>query len=532
MRGVVNRDSSAPSPSAAGPAAAEGELVRVEEVTKAYPGVIANDRVSLALQRGQIHAVIGENGAGKSTLMGMLYGLYRPDRGRILVAGEEVEFASPRDALAAGIAFVQQTFSLIPTLTVAENLVLASEGAGQPITLKQSREAAVELAERYGLQVRPGARAEELSVGERQQAELIKALAFAPRVLLLDEPTSVLTPQQTQQLSRVMRQLASEGIGIFLITHKLEAVLADANHVSVLRRGRLVGSMPAAEASRDSLASLMIGELAQRPAAQAGPVVAERAPVRSDVLMAVEDLWVPSPSGEGHCLEGVTLDVHAGEIVGIAGVEGSGQVELTETLTGVRAAERGTIRVGDRDLGRGGVRDFQAAGVGHIPADRKGDAVVESMSVADNLVMPVADRPPFSRFGVISKAAVRRHAVELIETYDIRVPGPDTLVGALSGGNQQKVVVARECSRDPQVTVACYPTQGLDFSAMEFVWSQLRQRRAQGAAVVVASSDLDELLDLADRIVVLHAGRIAGEVRAEDATAEQLGLMMGGAEAR
>jgi simple sugar transport system ATP-binding protein len=511
--------------------AAEGALVRIEEVTKAYPGVLANDAISLDLHRGQIHAIVGENGAGKSTLMGMLYGLYRPDRGRILIDGDEVDYASPRDALAAGVAFVQQTFSLIPTLTVAENLVLASHGAGQGISVRQSRDTAVRLAEEYGLSVRPGARVEELSVGERQQAELVKALAFSPRVLLLDEPTSVLTPQQAAELSRVMRKLADEGIGIFLITHKLEAVLADAAHVSVLRRGRLVGTMPASEATRDKLATLMIGELAKRTAPASESAGPAGPAVKSEVLMAVDDLWVESPRGEGHCLEGVNIDVHAGEILGIAGVEGSGQVELTETLTGVRAAERGSIRVGDRVLTGGGVRDFQAAGVGHIPADRKGDAVVETMTVAENLVLPVADQPQFSRFGIVRKRAVRGHAEDLISEYDIRVPGPDTLVAALSGGNQQKVVVARECSRKPRVTVAAYPTQGLDFSAMEFVWSQLREQRDQGAAVVLASSDLDELLDLADRIVVLHAGRVVGETRADDATAEQLGLMMGGAQA-
>jgi simple sugar transport system ATP-binding protein len=506
------------------------ELVRVEEVTKAYPGVLANDAISLELQRGQIHAVVGENGAGKSTLMGMLYGLYRPDRGRILIDGDEVDFASPRDALAAGVAFVQQTFSLIPTLTVAENLVLASHGAGQQISLKQSRDTAVRLAEQYGLRVRPGAHVEDLSVGERQQAELVKALAFSPRVLLLDEPTSVLTPQQATHLSTVMRKLASEGIGIFLITHKLEAVLADAAHVSVLRRGRLVGSMPASEATTDKLATLMIGELAKRPARPADDGSHER--VLGQPLMAVDDVWVESTRGEGHCLEGINLTVHAGEILGIAGVEGSGQVELTETLTGVRAVERGRIRVGDQKLESGGVRDFQAAGVGHIPADRKGDAVVEAMTVAENLVLPVVQSSQFSRFGITRKAAIRKHAEDLIETYDIRVPGPDTRVGALSGGNQQKVVVARECSREPRVTVACYPTQGLDFSAMEFVHSQLRAQRDQGAAVLLASSDLDELLDLSDRVLVLHAGRIVGETSAEEATPEQLGLMMGGADAR
>jgi general nucleoside transport system ATP-binding protein len=520
----VSTEQHTPSPAGAG----EGALVCVEEVTKAYPGVLANDAISLDLQRGQIHAIIGENGAGKSTLMGMLYGLYQPDRGRILIDGDEIDFSSPRDALAAGVAFVQQTFSLIPTLTVAENLVLASHGAGQRISVRQSRDTAVRLADQYGLNVRPGAIVEELSVGERQQAELVKALAFSPRVLLLDEPTSVLTPQQAQHLSTVMRKLASEGIGIFLITHKLEAVLADAEHISVLRRGRLVGSMPAAEATRDKLATLMIGELAKRPAQQTD---SPQPQVRSEVLMKVDDLWVESPRGEGHCLEGITIDVHGGEILGIAGVEGSGQVELTETLTGVRRPERGSIHVGDRVLTGGGVRDFQAAGVGHIPADRKGDAVVETMTVAENLVLPVVDEPQFSRFGVIRKGAVRKHAEGLIGEYDIRVPGPDTRVAALSGGNQQKVVVARECSRKPNVTVAAYPTQGLDFSAMEFVWSQLRAQRDQGAAVVLASSDLDELLDLADRILVLHAGRIVGETRADDATPEQLGLMMGGAEA-
>ena len=285
--------------------------------------------------------------------------------------------------------------------------------------------------------------------------------------------------------------------------------------------------MPAREASSEMLAKLMIGELAHRdlqPTAGNGTHPGE-------VAMEVDDLWVESPRG-GYAIEEAGFSVRRGEILGIAGVEGSGQVELTEALAGVRSAERGTIKLGGRLLRSGDVRRFKAAGVAHIPADRRGDAVVETMSVADNLVLPIAHRPPFSRLGVLHPRAVRKHAVELIDEYDVRVPGPQTRVGALSGGNQQKVVVARECSRKPLVTVACYPTQGLDFSAMEFVWGQLRSRRAEGASVVLASVDLDELLALSDRVLVLHAGRIVGEVQADSATPEQLGMMMGGAEAK
>ncbi len=514
--------STGPSPS---PGRAERDLLRIEELTKAYPGVLANDHVTLSLKAGQIHALVGENGAGKTTLMGMVYGVHRPDAGRIVLDGRDLELLSPRDALAAGIAFVQQTFSLIPTLTVAENLVLASHGAGAPVSLKKSRQTAEDLGGRYDFKIKPSALVDDLTVGERQQAELMKALAFSPRVLLLDEPTSVLTPQQAQHLSVVMKQLAADGIGIFLITHKLEAVLADADHVSVLRRGRLVGSMPSAEASFERLAELMIGELPRRER----PTSTRHATAGKEVLLHAE--CISAQGLRGTALNDITISVRAGEILGVAGVEGSGQVELTEALAGVRRVDDGVIRVGSRQLTSGNVRDFKAAGVAHIPADRRGDAVIETLSVADNLVLPIVDDDRFSRFGVIRPGPVRRHAAELIDTYDIRVPGPEVLVGALSGGNQQKVVVARECWSAPIVTIACYPTQGLDFSALQFVWDQLRARRGAGGAVVLASMDLDELLELSDRIVVLHGGQIAGEITAEAATSEQLGLMMGGLEA-
>lgn len=504
---------------------AEGELLRIEELSKAFPGVLANDKLTLSFKAGEVHALVGENGAGKTTLMGMLYGLHRPDAGRIILEGREVEFSSPRDALAVGIACVEQTLSLIPTLTVAENLVLASHGAGVPISLKKSRHSAQELGDRYGFQVKPDATVADLTVGERQQAQLVKALAFSPRVLLLDEPTSLLTPQQAEQLGRVMRQLAADGIGILLITHKLEAVLSDADHVSVLRRGRLMGSMPVAEASVERLAEMMIGELSRT----ATTTLAYHTTVGENVLAEASHVTVRGVGGT--TLQDISMSVRAGEILGIAGVKGSGQVELTEALAGIRPIDQGVIRVGSKALAPGRVREFKAAGVAHVPADRRGDGVVESLSVADNLVLPIVDRQPFSRLGVIRPTSVRRHAVTLIERYDVRVPGPEVAVGALSGGNQQKVVVARECWSAPIVTVACYPTQGLDFSAMEFVWSQLRACRDAGGAVVLASLDLDELLSLSDRIIVLHAGQIAGETTAEAATAEQLGLMMGGLEA-
>jgi simple sugar transport system ATP-binding protein len=496
-------------------------LVVLEGITKAYPGVLANDEVTLDLQPREIHAILGENGAGKTTLMGVLSGLHRPDAGRILLDGREVSFDSARDALACGIGYVQQHFSLIPTLTVAQNAVLALRAGGVRISPAAAAERMQALARRYGSEVEQRVRIEDLGVGDQQRAEILKALIREPRVLILDEPSALLTPQEAAELASLLRQLAEEGVAIFLISHKLQEVLEVADRVSVLRRGRLVDTLRAPEGTRSKLAELMIGELRVR-----GSEPSTGASVSGDVRLKVEDVWVKSDRGSD-AVRGVSFEVRAGEILGVAGIEGSGQVELTEALAGVRAAARGRVVIDGRELDPSG----RETTVAHVPADRVRSGLVPTLSVSENLVLPVADDPPFSRFGFLRPGPIRERAEDLIRRFDIRVPRSDVQAAVLSGGNQQKVVLARELAGRPGVIVCCYPTRGLDFNATEAVQREIYSRREEGTAIVYASVDLDELLELTNRIVVLHRGRMTGELTTKDATAEQLGLLMTGADA-
>ena len=500
-------------------------LVSMEGVTKAYPGVVANYAVTLDLRAGEIHAVVGENGAGKTTLMGILYGLHRPDAGHISIDGQGTVINSPRDALRLGIGYVQQHFSLIPTLTVAENLVLALRAGGVHVKVSEGRGRIRELSARYGFTVDPDTPVERLSVGQQQRAELLKALARDTRILLLDEPNAVLTPQESEELGAVLQRLAKAGVGIFLISHKLEEVLRVSNRVSVLRRGRLVATVKAAEASRAQLAALMIGELRAEELPKA---VATRG--AGETRLEVKDLWVKGDHG-GYTVRGVSFYVRAGEVLGIAGLEGSGQIELTEALAGARRADRGTIRIDGRDVRRMSVEQLHREGVALVPADRPRNGVVQTLSVAENLILPIVGRQPYSRFGLLHLGSMRDRACDLIERFDIRVPAPGVRAGALSGGNQQKLVLARELSRQPRVVVCCYPTFGLDFAATVAIQREILQRRQANAAVVYASTDLEELLSLTDRILVLHAGRVTGELVTAAATSEQLGLLMSGVEA-
>ncbi len=487
--------------------------------------MVANDDVSLDLRAGEIHALLGENGAGKTTLMGVLYALHRADAGTIELAGAPVTLHSPRDALALGIGYVQQHFSLVPTLTVAENLVLALRIGSSRVSVRAANARVREVSARYGLDVDPTARVNDLSVGQQQRAELLKALARDTRVLLLDEPSAVLTPQETEELGAILRRLADAGVGIFLVSHKFAEVLSVADRISVLRRGRLVATLKAADASEERLAELMVGALRAKGAA---------APRRTTELGAprleVSDLWVASDRG-GFAVKGVTFIVARGEVLGIAGVEGNGQVELTEALAGVRRAARGSIKVDGRALGRTRARTLRRLGITHIPADRQRTGLVASMSIGSNLVLPVADRPPFSRLGVLRPREIGRTGRRLMEQFDIRAPSPKVAAGALSGGNQQKLILARELSRSPAVVVACYATRGLDFAATNAVQREIMSQRDGGAAIVYVSVELEELITLADRILVLHHGEMQGEVPAATATPEKLGLLMGGARA-
>lgn len=509
------------------PVARSGDvpLLATERLTKTYPGVVANNDVSIDLRHGEIHAVLGENGAGKTTLMALIYGLQRPDSGRILLEGKPLTLASPRDALARGIGFVQQHFSLTPTLTVAENLVLSLRSSGEKIAVRDGEARVRALSERYGLDVPPRAVVSTLSVGMQQHAELLKALARDARVLILDEPTSVLTPQEAAELAQVMFQLAASGVGIFLISHKLEEVLRIADRVTVLRRGAVVATVDAASTTCEQLAEMMIGSLDKPVARSVNPTTADAAPV----------LEATGLSGAGDDVRGgvhdVSLALRPGEILGIAGVEGSGQVELIEMLAGVRPVGAGRIVLDGVDISGSRARERQRRGIAHVAADRQAAGFVASLSVADNLILPVAEAPRFSRAGVMRRDSIATHVTELIDEYDIRVAGPWVEAGTLSGGNQQRLVLARELSRGPRVVLSCFATRGLDFASTDAVHRRMLQMRADGAAIAYASVDLEELLLLTDRILVLHRGRVAGVLDTPDADSARLGLLMGGSAA-
>ncbi|MGH2956039.1 MAG: ABC transporter ATP-binding protein [Solirubrobacterales bacterium] len=506
--------------------AATTPVVGLEGITKAYPGVVANDEITIDLRRGEVHAIVGENGAGKSTLMGVLYGLHRADAGRIVVDGEAVEMRSPREALDHGLGFVQQHFSLIPTLTSAENLVLALRGGDVEIGLGDGSGRLRELCDSYGLTLDPDIPVEKLSVGQQQRAELLKALGRETRALAMDEPDSLLTAQEWVQLASVLRRLVDEGLGIFLVSHKLSAVLEVADRVSVLRRGRLVETIAAADADERRLAELMVGELPRN----GGRGRKRSAPGKC--VLSVRDLSVESDRGVT-AVRGVSFELAAGEVLGVAGVEGNGQVELTEVLAGARDASGGRVELAGSEITGLGVRGRQRAGVSHVPADRRDGGVVPDLSVAENILLPELDAAPYrKRAGMLDPGLIRSRATELIERFDVRVPGPDVAASSLSGGNQQKVVLAREISREPTLLICCYPTRGLDVASAQAVRRQVEELRDRGCAVIWVSLELDELLEMSDRIAVMHDGEIAGQVPAGEADAERLGLMMtGGARA-
>jgi len=492
-------------------------------ITKRFPGVVANDRVDFEAAAGEVHALLGENGAGKSTLSNILTGLYRPDEGEILVHGRRVELHAPRDALDAGISMVHQHFRLVERFTVAENIVLGDhrrEGRAFRLRHRAIEKRVAELGRRYGLAIDARAHVWQLSVGEQQRVEILKALYLDAQILILDEPTAVLTPQEAEILFETLRELAADGRTIVFISHKLHEVKAVSDRVTVLRGGRTIATVSAAEATPRSLAELMVGRR-MGDGVRADP----RAP--GDFALTLEDVWADADRG-GAAVKGVSLSVRAGEIVAVAGVAGNGQRELAETIAGIRARKQGTVRVAGKAPRPGDPRAAIAAGVAYVPEDRLGTGLAPGVSIASNLALKSYREAPASSGPLLRLRRIRERAVELIRRYRIAAPGPLAPVRLLSGGNLQKVVLAREFSGSPKVLVAGSPTRGLDVGAIESVHAYLHEAAAAGVAILLFSEDLDEILTLADRIAVIYEGELLGETERTNASVEEIGLLMAG----
>jgi simple sugar transport system ATP-binding protein len=501
-------------------------VLEVRGITKRFPGVLANDHVDFDVRRGEVHALLGENGAGKTTLSNILTGLYRPDEGEIELFGRAVEFHSPRDALDAGIAMVHQHFRLVSPFSVAENVVLGDHrDIGRAFLLRQRaiESRVAELSRRFGLAVDPRARIWQLSVGEQQRVEIVKALYQDARILILDEPTAVLTPQEADGLFETIRAMAADGRTIIFISHKLHEVKAVADRVTVLRRGRSVATVPAADATRRSLAALMVGREVEIGRRQDGTRET------GDPVLELDGVWADGDRG-APAVKDVSLVVRSREIVAVAGVAGNGQRELAEVITGLRPATDGAVRVQGRKLRAGDPRHAIARRIAYVPEDRLGTGVAPGLSVASNVVLKSYRDAPVSRGPLLRFGHIRDFASRMMQRYDVRAPGPHIPAWQLSGGNLQKVVLAREFSGEPVALVAAAPTRGLDVAGIETVHAYLRDAAANGVGVLLISEDLDEIMALADRIAVMYEGAIVGERDASTATVEELGLLMAGGE--
>jgi simple sugar transport system ATP-binding protein len=488
-------------------------------ITKRFGDLVANDSIDLVVEPGEIHALLGENGAGKSTLMNVLYGLYQPDGGEILIDDQPVTFAGPGDAMAAGIGMVHQHFMLIPVFTVAENIELGHERHRFGfLNRRAARQEVREVSARYGLQVPADALVQDLPVGVQQRVEILKALIRDAKVLILDEPTAVLTPQETDDLMEVMRSLKEGGTSIVFITHKLREVRAVADRITVIRRGKVVGEA-SPTASSAELASMMVGRPVQLEIDKATAKPGKE-------ILEVENVRVVDHTGQV-TVDGVSFSVRGGEIYALAGVQGNGQTELTEALVGLEQLESGKVLLEGRDVTRAGIDAMIGLGVGYVPEDRLHDGLVSSFSVAENLVLDLYHRPPYSRGLSLDLDRIRKNADERVHEFDVRTSSIEHTASTLSGGNQQKVVLARELSRPLKLLIVAQPTRGLDVGSMEFVHRRIVAERDNGAAVVVISTELDEVLGLADRIGVMYRGKIIGELPG-GADPEEIGLLMAG----
>ena len=494
-------------------------VLEAKNISKRFPGVLANDHVDFDLRKGEIHALLGENGAGKTTLMNVLYGLYHPDGGEIHRDGKTVLMHSPKDAIALGIGMVHQHFMLIPVFTVTENIMLGSETVRRGVLARRQVAAEVlQLSHQYGLDISPEAYVRDLPVGVQQRVEIVKTLYRNAEILILDEPTAVLTPQEAEDLFRIMRELTAQGVSIIFITHKLKEVLAIADRITVMRDGRVIGTVTPAETDEPHLAAMMVGREVILKVDKAAASMGEE-------VLHVRDLHVTDRRGL-ESVRGVSFSVRAGEILGVAGVQGNGQTELVQALTGLHMPRSGQVTLLGHDVTYNAPRSIIESGMAHVPEDRQRHGLVLSYPVADNLMLCTYYLPPFGVNYMIDHRALDEYARRLVQQFDVRTPSPYVSTSTLSGGNQQKVIVARELSRPVKLLIANQPTRGLDVGSIEYIHRQIVTMREQGVAVLLVSAELDEIMALSDRIAVMYRGQIVATVNASEATREGLGLLM------
>ena len=498
-------------------------VIEMLHITKEFPGIRANDDITLQLRRGEIHALLGENGAGKSTLMSVLFGMYQPEEGEIRKNGKKVKINDPNDATALGIGMVHQHFKLVDVFTVLDNIILGAETTKLGfVQRKEARRKVEELSERYGLKVDLDAMVEDISVGMQQRVEILKMLYRDNEILIFDEPTAVLTPQEIDELMSTMREFAKEGKSILFISHKLNEIMAVADRCTVLRKGKYVGTVNTADTNKQELSNMMVGRPVQLE-------VKKKPAEPGEVIMSVENLRVPSKIHKGDAVKGVSFDVRAGEIVCIAGIDGNGQTELIHGITGLEQLSGGSITLCGKNITHSNIHNKSAAGMSHIPEDRHKHGLVLDFSLEQNLVLQRYREKRFQRYGFIKKDAVREYAEKLIEQFDVRSgQGAVTTARSMSGGNQQKAIIAREIDRDKPLMVAVQPTRGLDVGAIEYIHSQIVAQRDSGKAVLLVSLELDEVMSLSDRILVMYEGEIVGQLDPKKTNIQELGLYMSG----